>query len=353
METLKEPLDLSNPRVRETIIYEKLDKGKVRCGACKRFCEILQDRLGFCKTRKNVRGKLYTIIYGDISSLSANPIEKKPFYHFHPGSLALTVGSWSCNFICPWCQNWEISKSYPDLKRGTYITPKKFIELMKYYDCQGTSISFNEPTLLLEYALDVFELAKIEGYYNTYVTNGYMSEKALRMLAERGLDAMNIDIKGDSGAVKRYCGVDIDRVWENVALAKRLDIHIEITTLVIPGVNDSHECLKGIGRRIKNELGKETPWHLSAYYPAYKFDAPLTPLTTLETGRDIGVAQGLQYVYVGNVPGHPYENTYCPNCHTLLIERYIFDIRAYNITAQKTCPKCNEAIPIIGNYLST
>lgn len=351
MSSIQEPGGSTDSRIKEALLYKKLAEGKVRCGTCERFCEIPPNRFGFCKTRKNIDGKLHTVVYGDISSLSANPIEKKPFFHFYPGSRALTVGTWSCNFTCPWCQNWELSKSYPDAKRGTYTSPSEFVKLMKRYDCQGSSISFNEPTLLLEYALDVFDLARDAGYYNTYVTNGYMSEGALKLLAEHGLNAMNIDVKGDKRAVQRYCGADVDKVWRNAVQAKRWGVHIEMTTLVIPGVNDNHACLRGIAKRIKNELGKDTPWHLSAYYPAYRFESPPTPVTTLEQGRDMGVAEGLSYVYVGNVPGHPYENTYCPHCKTLLIERYVFDLRAYHITAQKSCPNCQKVIPIVGNYI--
>lgn len=350
MRSLSESAGATNPRIKEALLYEKLGKGKVRCGSCERFCEIAPGGLGFCKTRKNMDGRLYTVVYGDISSLSANPIEKKPFFHFYPGSTALTIGSWSCNFTCPWCQNWQLSKSCPQEKRGTYTSPAEFMKVMKHRNCHGTSISFNEPTLLLEYALDIFDLARAEGYYNTYVTNGYMSKTALKLLAEHGLGAMNIDVKGDRKAVLKYCSAQVDKVWRNAVEAKRLGIHIEITTLVIPGINDDDESLKEIAKRIMQELGKDTPWHLSAYYPAYKFDAPPTPVTTLEKGRDIGTTEGLIYVYLGNVPGHPYENTYCPNCGALLIDRYIFDIRAYNITAKNTCPECDKAIPIVGCY---
>jgi len=342
---------VANPRIKEALLYEKLGEGNVRCGACERFCEIRLNKLGFCKTRKNIDARLHTLVYGDVASLSANPIEKKPFFHFYPGSRALTIGTWSCNFTCPWCQNWELSKSYPGEKRGAYISPAEFMKLIKRYDCQGTSISLNEPTLLLEYALDVFDLARDAGYYNTYVSNGYMSEEALNLLADHGLNGMNLDIKGDRRAVYRYCGADVDKVWRNAVEAKGRGIHIEITTLVIPGVNDDKACFKKIAKRIKNELGKDTPWHLSAYYPSYQFEAPPTPVTALERARDIAIAGGLRYVYMGNVPGHPHENTFCPRCETLLIERYIFDVRAYHITAQKTCPTCQEAIPIAGRCI--
>ena len=170
-----------DPYVKEALLYQKIDE-KVKCMNCERYCEIPLDGYGFCKTRKNINGKLYTLEYGDISSLSANPIEKKPFFHFFPCSRALTVGSWSCNFTCPWCQNWNISEYPPDPEKRNYLSPENFIRLMKEKRCQGTSISFNEPTLLFEYSLDVFDLAKKEGFYNTYVTNGYMSSKALKLL---------------------------------------------------------------------------------------------------------------------------------------------------------------------------
>ena len=171
MSSMKEAADQTKSKSREALLYEKLDQVHVRCHTCEKCCEISPDRFGFCKTRKNTNGRLYTLVYGDVSSLSANPIEKKPLFHFHPGSIALTIGTWSCNFSCPWCQNWELSKSYPAERKGEYVSPGKFMSLMKKYHCQGTSVSFNEPTLFLEYALDIFDLAKHEGLYNTYWLN--------------------------------------------------------------------------------------------------------------------------------------------------------------------------------------
>jgi pyruvate formate lyase activating enzyme len=201
------------------------------------------------------------------------------------------------NFTCPWCQNYEISKAPEMIGKGTYISPENFIEIMKKLNCQGTSISFNEPTLLLEYAVDVFKLAKSYGYYNTYVTNGYMSEKALKLLIEAGLDGMNIDIKGDKKVVKLYCNADVGKVWRNAKIAKE----------------------KGI--------------------------------KTLEEGIEIGKDIGLKYVYCGNVPGHKFENTYCPDCGTLLIKRYALSVLEYNISKDKRCPNCKKEIPIVGKYL--
>ena len=349
----------SNPCIREALLYEQLEsKSKVkekcvRCRTCERFCRIGAGELGFCKTRMNIDGKLYTLEYGDISSISANPIEKKPFFHFFPGSRALTVGSYSCNFSCPWCQNWEISRSVPvpNSARYNYLPPERFVRMVKEEGCQGTSISFNEPTLLLEYSLDVFELAKREGYYNTYVTNGYMSAEALRVLVEHGLDAMNVDVKGCEEAVKRYCGADVELVWRNIKEAKEKGVHIEITTLIIPCVNDDEECLRSIASRIRRDIGANTPWHVTQYYPAYRaLDFGLykgrTPVETLERAWEIGKQEGLNYVYIGNVPGHPYENTYCPRCNALLIKRYGFDVVSYRITVDNKCPECGESIAI-------
>jgi pyruvate formate lyase activating enzyme len=336
--------------VKEALLYEQ--KGDhVRCKTCERFCTIAVGKLGFCKTRMNIDGKLYTLEYGDISSISANPIEKKPFFHFFPGSKALTIGSYDCNFACPWCQNWEISKAVPDRARCNFISPERFVQLVQQMGCQGTSISFNEPTLLLEYSLDVFELAKKAGYYNTYVTNGYMSSDALRLLVENGLDAMNGDVKGCKDVVRNYCGADVEKVWRNIKEAKRKGVHIEITTLVIPEVNDDEACLSSIASRIKKDVGKDTPWHVTQYYPAYKsLEVGLyngrTPIEILERAREIGRAEGLNYVYLGNVPGHPYENTYCPHCGELLIKRYGFEVVRYHLTTENKCPACGAVIAV-------
>jgi len=346
---------LGSPCVRKALLYERLEGGKVRCGTCERLCVIPLGSLGFCRSRLNVDGTLYTLTYGDVSSLSANPIEKKPFFHFWPGSFALTVGSWSCNFTCPWCQNWDISKQSPNPEKCNQLSPEGFLRLTKTERCQGTSISFNEPTLMLEYSLEVFRLAHAQGYYNTYVSNGYMTLEALRRLVEAGLDAVNLDVKGGVEAVQKYCGVDVEKVWRNAGEAKRMGVHVEITTLIIPGVNSDKETLKSIAGRILEDLGEETPWHVTQYYPAYKaLEAGLyqarTPVELIEEARGIGLREGLKYVYVGNIPGHPGENTYCPRCGELLIERWGFTIVKYKLEADKHCPKCGETIPIIGCY---
>lgn len=340
---------MKDPRIKEALLWEKVND-KVKCKVCERTCIIRSDQLGFCKTRKNIDGKLHTLVYGDISSISVNPIEKKPFFHFWPGSKTLTVGTWSCNFTCPWCCNEDISKATEQVGTGNYISPEDFVKLTEKHKCQGTSISFNEPTLLFEWALDVFRSAKKKGLYNTYVTNGYMTLDALKMLVEAGLDAMNLDIKGEKEFVARHCGGDVEKVWRNVKEAKKLGVWVELTTLVIPGHNDSDKDLRSIARKIV-EIDKDIPWHVSRFYPAYKFEhVPITPSETLERVYKIGKEEGLKFVYVGNILGHKLESTYCPNCNETLIERYGFDVLNYKITRDNKCPKCGEKISIVGKY---
>jgi pyruvate formate lyase activating enzyme len=331
-----------SPYAREAILQEKVGD-KVRCNVCERRCVIVDRGLGWCRTRRNQDGRLVTLIYGAASSLAANPVEKKPFYHFWPGTGAFTVGSWSCNFGCPWCQNWDISKNPPP-PRSRYVSPEEFVAMTEENGCAGTSISFNEPTLSLEWSLDVFRLARRRGLYNTYVTNGYMTPEALDLLVEAGLDAMNVDIKGDALGVRTYCkGVDMEKVWEACNGARQRGVHIEITTLVIPTVNDSDEVLRGIAGRIVSDLGPDVPWHVSAYFPAYRFHAPPTSVRTLERAWKVGRGEGLEFVYAGNVPGHPYDNTYCPSCNTMLIQRMGFEVLMNNIRSGR-CPKCGREI---------
>lgn len=340
-------LNSTQPWVKKALLYDKLSGKKVKCNTCERRCVVPLGKLGFCKTRQNLDGELYTLQYGLSSGISANPMEKKPFFHFWPGSYALTVGSWSCNSLCPWCQNFHISKFSPDPARSEYIAPEKFVELVEKYKCQSTSISFNEPTLSLEWSLDVFKLARGKGFYNTFITNGYMTLEALQMLYDAGLDALCIDVKGNAEAVRKYCGLDVEVVWRNVHEAKKMGMHVEVVNLVIPGVNDRVDQFRNLARRHLREAGKETALHFTAYYPAYKFDAPPTPVVVLERAHDIAVSEGLEFVYLGNVPEHRYENTYCPGCGELLIERFGVELVKVNLKGNR-CPSCGREIPITG-----
>lgn len=299
----------------------------------------------------NIGGELYTLVYGDLSSISANPIEKKPFFHFWPGSQALTVGTWGCNFTCPWCQNWETSKYPPEPMKASYVSPEQLARMVALEGCQGTSISFNEPTMLFEYSLDVFPVAKRSGFYNTFVSNGYMTLEALKILRDAGMDAIKFDLKGDRGAVRRYCAADVDVVWRNIREARGLGMHVEVVNLIIPGVNDDEEALVGIAQRCLKEVGPDVPLHFTRFYPAYKMtDRSATPVSTLERARELARKHGIHYTYIGNVPGHRWENTYCHNCGELLIQRYGFYVVKHRITERKRCVKCDTEIPISGRY---
>ncbi len=331
--------------VRAARLQAPSERGVV-CLTCARQCDLAEGARGWCRTRENRGGRLHTLIYGAVSSLACNPIEKKPFYHFYPGSLTLTAGSWSCNLACPWCQNADISKRGPS--GGDFVSPERFVALTRHHGCQGTSISFNEPTLSLEWSLDVFRLAREAGLYNTFVTNGTMTEGALDLLVEAGLDAMNVDLKGDAEAVGRYCQIDVEAVWRTSVRARQRGIWIELTTLVVPGVNDSPQSLEEIAGRIARELGPDTPWHLSRYFPAYRFHAPPTPLATLERAYEIGHSAGLRYVYLGNVPGGAGEQTVCPGCGLRLAVRVGLSLVRCDVTPQGRCPRCGQTIAGVG-----
>jgi len=350
-------LELINPLfLKKSKFQTYVNENYSQCLNCERKCKIMKEKSGFCQTRVNLDGIIHSIVYGLIPSLSYNFIEKKPLYHFHPGSVAITLGTYGCNFSCFWCQNHHLShpsKEIIDLvKKSTeYFPPEKIIELAMVNNCQGTSISFNEPTLLFEYSLDLFKLAKNKGLYNTFVTNGYMTEDVLRELAKSGLDAMNIDIKGDGKMVKKYCKADIENVWKTAKLAKNLGIHIELTTLIIEDFNTNDEVIKSISERIINDLGKETPYHISRFFPHYKsheyYLFKPTSIKYLHKTYDIAKQVGLKFVYLGNLAHSNYENTYCPKCSKLAIERPIYGLTKMNLKLDGTCAHCG--FPIIKN----
>ncbi len=322
--------------------------GMIQCLTCERRCKLKRSGdLGWCRTRQRQGDSLILINYGAVSSLASNPIEKKPFYHFYPGTKAYTIGGWSCNFGCPWCQNFTISKTDPP-HDGEYLSPEEFIQRTIESGCQGTSVSFNEPTLSYEWCLDMFPIARKRGLYNTFVTNGYMTSEALDQLAAAGLDALNIDVKGDNEAVRRYCrGVDQEKVWARCRQTLYLELHLEITTLVVTGVNDTRLCLEKIAKRIVEELGEEIPWHVSAYHPAYRYDAPATSMDTLMMAYEVGRKAGLHFVYAGKIPDRIGSRTICPECGEDLIQREGFNVTYTNLK-EGCCPKCGAAIYGIG-----
>ena len=335
---------LNYPTVREGLFYETKAHG-VKCNLCERSCVIPEGKRGFCKTRMNINGILYTLVYGDINALESRPIEIKPFFHFYPGSRALTFSTWSCNFTCPWCQNFQLSKKSPVPESANFIAPLAIVKMAIDNQDNGLCGSFTEPTLLFEYCLDAFPLAKEKGLYNCFVSNGYMTLVALRMLKEAGMDAIKIDMKGNSDVYRKYCTADSRVVWRNIKEAKRLGKHVEVVNLVITGVNDNEACLKEIIEKSR-EIDPDMPLHFTRYHPAYKFASPATEIETLKKAYIMAKNAGIKFPYVGNIPGHEYENTYCPSCGEILIKRFSFQI-IENKLKDRRCPACGEAIPIV------
>lgn len=341
------------PTVLKAEFYEKCPNGVVQCSLCERRCEIAEGSKGFCKTRINIDGELFTIVYGDISAIESRPIEIKPFFHYWPGSTALTFSTWSCNLNCIWCQNFHLSKQQPNPTTAFYYSPEKMVETALYHGDAGLCASFQEPTLLSEWVISLFKLAKDkEIKYCCYVSNGYMTLKVLKALHKAGLDGLKIDIKGSNDTYKMYCGgADVEKIWRNAREAKKLGLHVEIVNLVINDVNDDEETLRWVIEKHLKEVGTDTPLHFTRYFPAYKFNKSPTKVKTLEKAYLMAKKEGVLYPYLGNVDGHKYENTYCPGCGEKLILRYGPYILRYRITAANKCSKCSTYIPITGEYM--
>jgi len=340
------------PTVREALLYRKLRNSKVQCGLCERRCVIHLAQKGVCKTRMNIDGRLYTLVYGDLSAIESRPIEIKPFFHYWPGSTALTFSTWSCNFDCVWCQNHHLSKVEPDPFKSTSAPQEKIVDQAVSNRDEGLCASFQEPTVLTEWVLPLFKMGRERGLYGCYVSNGYMTLEALKLLKESGMDGLKIDVKGDRETYQKYCGgADVDKIWRNAHRAKEMGFHVEIVNLVVTGVNDDEECLRGVIRNHLKAVGSETPLHFTRYYPAYKFHNPPTKIETLEKARAMAKEAGVLYPYLGNVQGHEYENTRCPNCAETLILRMGYSVVRYRVTDDRKCPKCGNPIPITGRYV--
>lgn len=335
----------------EAMLYEKLENGKVHCFLCPRHCHILPDKAGYCGVRKNEGGILYTLIYGKVSSINLDPIEKKPLFHFHPGSKCLSLGTLGCNMRCIHCQNWEIAH-VTDVKAddGTeLISPERSIEVALESGAEGIAWTYNEPTIWFEYTFDSAKLAKAKKLYTVYVTNGYITAEALDTIGPY-LDAFRVDLKGfTKDFYQKLARVpNFETILEATKRAKdKWNMHVEIVTLVIPGWNDDEKQLKDIAAWIRDNLGDKTPWHVTRFVPYLELrDLHVTEVKTLERARQIGFDAGLKYVYIGNVPGHKGENTYCPNCKHLLIERVGYETEIKGLSDHK-CDNCGEDIPII------
>ena len=330
----------------EARLYEKRENNSVRCNLCAHRCIIQNNRRGLCQVRENQNGQLISLVYGTVIAEHVDPIEKKPLFHFLPGSHAFSLGTVGCNFHCRHCQNADISQ-YPQEHQGAIPgskrTPQEIVTRALESGCTSIAYTYNEPTIFMEFAYDTAVLAHKNGLKNIFVSNGYMTPEATEFIAPV-LDAINIDIKAFTDTFyKNICQARLAPVLESVALMHARDIWVEVTTLVIPGHNDTGEELKKIARFILS-VDPSIPWHVTQFYPTYLMtDRERTPTKTLHNARDIGHKEGLVHVYEGNIPGTGNENTYCPGCGALCIERYGFRIISQHIK-DGHCPSCGEKI---------
>lgn len=334
--------------MKEAMFYEKIEDSKVRCYLCAHHCVISPNKRGICSVRENIDGTLYSLVYGKIIARNIDPIEKKPLFHFYPASKSYSIATVGCNFKCLHCQNYQISQYTKEFKEipGEEMTPEEVVSEALLTGCKSISYTYTEPTIFFEFAYDCAKLAKEKGIKNVFVSNGYTSAEATRAIAPF-LDANNIDLKGDENFYKNIVGAKLQPVLETIKLMKELGIWIEITTLIIPKYNDSPDFLKRVAEFIKS-IDPDIPWHVSQFYPTFLLtDQPRTPVSSLKKATEIGLQSGLRYVYMGNVPGEGGENTYCPTCGQLLIERRGFFVSKIQIKDSK-CSKCYTPIAGIG-----
>ncbi|MBX6423717.1 AmmeMemoRadiSam system radical SAM enzyme [Thermosulfurimonas sp. F29] len=329
--------------MREALLYDRLENDEVKCHLCHHRCRIPPGKTGICGVRKNERGVLYTLVYGEIIARHVDPIEKKPLFHFLPGTLSYSIATVGCNFQCDFCQNFEISQfpRHYGYVTGEKVSPERVVEEARRSGSRSISYTYTEPTVYFEFALDCARLAEEAGLKNVFVSNGYMTPEALETIYPH-LHAANIDLKSfREEFYRRHCRARLKPVLETLRHLKRQGVWLEVTTLIIPGENDDPEELRDIASFIKEDLGPETPWHVTRFYPTYRLlTRPPTPIETLHTAYAIGRKEGLKYVYTGNIPGDRGENTYCWSCEHLLIERYGFRILKNEITEEGTCPRC-------------
>ena len=332
--------------VREAMLYEPLPNSRVRCSVCQWRCVIGPDKFGVCRVRQNRDGKLYLLNYALVSSAAVDPIEKKPLFHFFPGSEVFSLGGWGCNFHCQDCQNWEIACTDVPSNTSQVVSPEAAIEIAQRHNFAGIAWTYNEPGIWLEYTLDSARLAKQNKLYTVYVTNGYSTPEALDAIGPY-LDAWRVDIKGFSDTLYRNLA-KISK-WQGILdVAKRAKekwgMHVEVVTNIIPTMNDDDEQLKGIAGWIRSELGEMTPWHVTRFYPHHHIShLPPTPVATLERAIDIGRRAGLRFIYAGNIPGHSSENTTCYSCGRLVVRRRGYQTQVVGLDGSK-CRFCGTEL---------
>lgn len=336
--------------MKEAYLYKKLKNKKVQCSTCSHYCIIEEGKKGICGVKENKTGKLYSLVYGKPCALNIDPIEKKPFFHFLPGTRSLSIAAVGCNFSCKSCQNWTISQGPKIFKKieGGNLLPERVVKSALKNELSSISYTYTEPTVFLEYALDIMRLAKKEGLKNAWVTNGFLSKETFNLISPY-LDAVNIDLKSfDDKFYQKYCKGRLQPVLDTLKRLKQKKIWTEITTLIIPALNDSDTIFKKIAEFIKKELGAETPWHISQFCGQISWKLqkiPNTPVTTLFRAYKIGKEAGLKYVYTGNILGLPTEDTFCPKCNSLMINRTGYVVKRYDKSG--ACSKCGKSLNII------
>ncbi|MBF0450643.1 MAG: AmmeMemoRadiSam system radical SAM enzyme [Candidatus Magnetomorum sp.] len=335
--------------MKQALLYDRLDTDSVVCHLCHHMCTIKNERWGICRVRQNRNGILYTFVYDRIVAEHVDPIEKKPLFHFLPGSKSYSVATVGCNFHCQFCQNSSIAQMPRDQGRisGIPMTPGQVVQSARNQRCQTIAYTYTEPTIYFEFALETAQKAHEQGIQNIFVSNGFMSEGAITMISP-WLDAANIDLKAiDNAFYKNYCSARLQPVLDNLVRLKANGVFIEITTLMIPDLNDDPKKIKKSAKFIVRELGPDVPWHISRFHPTYHMkDRPATSVETLQTARKIGLDAGLRYVYTGNIPGDEGESTFCHHCGKLLIERYGFTIQK-NVLKDNMCPECQTPVNVI------
>jgi len=333
----------------EATLYQPLPGGKVRCTACARYCTIPEGSRGFCFVRANQGGRLVLLTYGVAAAIQVDPVEKKPLSHYRPGTRVLSLGTVGCNWRCQYCQNAEISQE--QVVAGRSMLPKTVVEWAERYGCSGVTFTYNEPTIFIEYALDIIREAHAKGLFANFVTNGYMTPEAVELLAPH-LDAVSVDFKGsgEEGFMRKYITAKGPApILDTIVQLHERGVHVEVTDLIVPQVGEDPVALRKLARFVKERLGADIAFHLLRFHPDYHMmEFPETPVPTLERLHAVARSEGLEYVYLGNIWGHPLENTYCPQCGAVAVERYGFVLRRWNLDKDNACRACGHRIPITG-----
>jgi len=334
----------------EARYYERLDEETVRCTICPRMCTVKPGKRGFCGTRENRDGTLFSLTYGELSAIAVDPIEKKPLVHFYPGSRSLSISSVGCSFTCPWCQNYHLSTGNIQNQATKHMMPEEVVEIAMAQECTSISYTYNEPLINLEYVEDTARFARESEVKNVLVTNGYISVPALSKMVDV-IDAANVDWKGFTEEFyRKHCSADLQSVLDATEYMHKHGVHVEVTFLIIPETNDSEDEARRMARYLVDHLGPDTPLHLSRFFPMYKFQhVPPTPVETLVRAREIALEEGVRYVFVGNVRGGGYEDTVCPSCGTRVIKRSGYKVTGWSLDKDNRCKKCGAQLPVVGH----